>query len=156
MPLTGCIQMHPPSPCGGLPTPALTCASGGGGGGLGSHPLRMTASSVPTASDASHTSLWVQGRTESHPHLRVQQRPKVLLVMVVMVVVVGGRHRMVVMVVLRLEVVRVWLLLLLLERLLVLVGVVVGVVVVVVVVRRLLHQLCEVVHQRLARWHHPQ
>ena len=38
--LSRCIQMHTPSPCGGLPTPALTCArrcahlpmcSGGGG-----------------------------------------------------------------------------------------------------------------------------
>ena len=27
VPLTRCIQMHPPSPRGGLPTPALTCAS---------------------------------------------------------------------------------------------------------------------------------
>ena len=26
VPLTRCIQMHTPSPCGGLPTPALTCA----------------------------------------------------------------------------------------------------------------------------------
>ena len=37
VPLTRCIQMHTPSPCGGLPTPALTCARrsvrwmGGGG-----------------------------------------------------------------------------------------------------------------------------
>ena len=29
VPLTGCIQMHTPSPCGGLPTPALTCARWG-------------------------------------------------------------------------------------------------------------------------------
>ena len=29
MQLTRGIQMHPPSPCGGLPTPALTCVSGG-------------------------------------------------------------------------------------------------------------------------------
>ena len=26
VPLTRCIQMHTPSPCGGLPTPALTCS----------------------------------------------------------------------------------------------------------------------------------
>ena len=26
VPLTGCIQLHTPSPCGGLPTLALTCA----------------------------------------------------------------------------------------------------------------------------------
>ena len=30
-PLTRCIQRHTPSPCGGLPTPALTCGGGGGG-----------------------------------------------------------------------------------------------------------------------------
>ena len=30
VPLTGCIQTHIPSPCGGLPTPALTCARRGG------------------------------------------------------------------------------------------------------------------------------
>ena len=29
VPLTRCIQMHTPSPCGGLPTPALTCARWG-------------------------------------------------------------------------------------------------------------------------------
>ena len=29
MPLTRCIQMHTPSPCGGLPTPALTCVHRG-------------------------------------------------------------------------------------------------------------------------------
>ena len=29
VPLTRCIQMHTPSPCGGLPTPALTCAHWG-------------------------------------------------------------------------------------------------------------------------------
>ena len=29
VPLTGCIQMHPPSPCGGLPAPALTRGGGG-------------------------------------------------------------------------------------------------------------------------------
>ena len=29
VPLTRGIQMHPPSPCGGLPTPALTCACWG-------------------------------------------------------------------------------------------------------------------------------
>ena len=29
VPLTGGIQMHTPSPCGGLPTPALTCAHWG-------------------------------------------------------------------------------------------------------------------------------
>ena len=29
MPLTRCIQMHTPSPCGDLPTPALTCARWG-------------------------------------------------------------------------------------------------------------------------------
>ena len=32
MPLTVGIQMHPPSPCGGLPTPAPTCARLRGGG----------------------------------------------------------------------------------------------------------------------------
>ena len=31
VPLTRCIQMHAPSPCGGLPTPALTWGGGGGG-----------------------------------------------------------------------------------------------------------------------------
>ena len=36
VPLTRCIQTHTPSPCGGLPTPALTCARFGGGGGLDS------------------------------------------------------------------------------------------------------------------------
>ena len=39
VPLTRGIQMHPPSPCGGLPTPAPTCArwgcaSAGRGGGV--------------------------------------------------------------------------------------------------------------------------
>ena len=42
VPLTRCIQMHTPSPCGGLPTPAPTCARwgvhlrnmGGGGGAM--------------------------------------------------------------------------------------------------------------------------
>ena len=39
VPLTRCIHMHTPSPCGGLPTPALMCARWsvhlqGGGGGL--------------------------------------------------------------------------------------------------------------------------
>ena len=29
VPLTRCIQMHTPSPCGGLPTPALPCARWG-------------------------------------------------------------------------------------------------------------------------------
>ena len=29
VPLTRCMQMHTPSPCGGLPTPALTCARWG-------------------------------------------------------------------------------------------------------------------------------
>ena len=29
VPLTRCIQMHTPSPCGGLPTPALTCVRWG-------------------------------------------------------------------------------------------------------------------------------
>ena len=34
VPLTRCVQVHTPSPCGGLPTPALTCARAGGGGDL--------------------------------------------------------------------------------------------------------------------------
>ena len=29
VPLTRCIQVHTPSPCGGLPAPALTCARWG-------------------------------------------------------------------------------------------------------------------------------
>ena len=29
VPLTGCIQMHTRSPCGGVPTPALTCVRRG-------------------------------------------------------------------------------------------------------------------------------
>ena len=33
VPLTRSIQTRPPSPCGGLPTPALRCGGGGGGGG---------------------------------------------------------------------------------------------------------------------------
>ena len=53
MPVTRGIQMHPPSPCGGLPTPALTCAPrgvhlrdqfpdrGGGGGAVGECQIQL-------------------------------------------------------------------------------------------------------------------
>ena len=40
VPLTRCIQMHTRSPCGGLPTPALT-RSRGGGRGLAGAPLLL-------------------------------------------------------------------------------------------------------------------
>ena len=50
VPVTRCIQRHTPSPCGGLPTPALTCARrcvrlqdhrrGGGGHGMESPGFR--------------------------------------------------------------------------------------------------------------------
>ena len=59
VPLTRCIHMHTPSPCGGLPTPAPTCArqgvrlrdhgaSDGEGGGGATHNGPLPASSAPT------------------------------------------------------------------------------------------------------------
>ena len=50
VPLTRCIQMHNPSPCGGLPTPALTCAPGRG--------VRQITPPPPPAPVEKHVPAW--------------------------------------------------------------------------------------------------
>ena len=49
VPLTRCIQMYTPSPCGGLPTPALTPNSCKGGGSLGGGPFGLGSPPPPPA-----------------------------------------------------------------------------------------------------------
>ena len=78
VPLTGCIQMRPPSPCGGLPTPAPTCAgvgvlAGGGGGSTRCRPpLRRGRSCRPGSRSSLRPPIW----RSTGPGLWARPRPR--------------------------------------------------------------------------------